>query len=89
MDFEWHDDKQEEVERLRGLTFHDVASVFADPNRLDWQDTRRDYGEERRKTSGLIETLVITVVHTMREDVCHIITAWPSNRKERKSYGTP
>lgn len=87
MKFDWDDDKRRRVEAERGLTLPDVAGVFADPDRIDWQDMRRDYGEERRKTIGAVSGRCITVVYTMRDEVHHIITAWPSSRQERKFYG--
>lgn len=71
----------------RGFDVRDTAAVFADPNRLDFEDTRRDYGEERRVTIGKALGRIFTVVYTMRGPVTWIITAWPSNRKEREYYG--
>lgn len=70
----------------RAFDLRDMAAVFADPNRLDFEDKRRDYGEERRITIGLALGRVFTVVYTMRGPVTWIITAWPANRKERQHY---
>jgi uncharacterized DUF497 family protein len=50
-------------------------------------DIRFDYGEERRVTIGRIDGSFFTVVYTLRGDVTWLITAWPSNRKERALYG--
>ena len=52
-----------------------MAAVFADPNRLDFEDTRHDYGEERRVAIGKALGRVFTVVYTMRGPVTCIITA--------------
>ena len=87
MQFDWDSAKDAENIRARGIAFQEAAGVFTDPQRLDWTDTRRDYGEERRKTIGQVGRLCLTVVYTMRGEVCRIITAWPSSRRERSRYG--
>jgi uncharacterized DUF497 family protein len=71
----------------RGFDLLEVAEVFADPKRLDFPDLRFDYGEERRVTIGMALGRIFTVIYTRRERVIWLITAWPSNRKERRSYG--
>lgn len=71
----------------RGFDLRDMAEVFADPNRLDLEDRRQDYGEERRVTIGQAIGRIFTVVYTLRGPVTWIITAWPASRKERNRYG--
>ena len=71
----------------RGIDFSVVSAVFNDRQRIDYADTRFDYGEERRLTIGRVEGSFFTVVYTMRGDVTWLITAWPSSRKERARYG--
>ena len=71
----------------RGFDLLDMAEVFADSRRLDFPDTRFDYGEERRVTIGRAMGRVFTVIYTVRGSVTWLITAWPSNRKERDRYG--
>ena len=85
--FDWDDVKDAQNVAVRGVSFADAAGVFTDPNRLDWVDLRRDYGETRRKTIGKVGDVYLTVVYTLRGEVCRIITAWPSSRKERSRYG--
>ena len=87
MEFDWDDAKDAQNVAARGLSFREAASVFADPDRLDWVDLRQDYGEIRRKTIGKVGSVHITVVYTFRDDLCRIITAWPSSRKERSRCG--
>jgi len=64
-----------------------MAEVFSDKHRLDYPDSRFDYGEERRITIGMALGRIFTVVYTMRGPVTWLITAWPANRKERARYG--
>jgi uncharacterized DUF497 family protein len=70
-----------------GIDFLVVSAVLDDRKRVDYADTRVDYGEERRLTIGKVEGRFFTVVYTMRGDVTWLITAWPSSRKERARYG--
>ena len=70
----------------RGFDLLDMAEVFGDRHRLDFPDLRFDYGEERRVTIGMALGRVFTVIYTARGAVVWLITAWPSNRKERERY---
>jgi len=63
-----------------------MSAVFDDENRLEFLDTRFEYGEVRRITIGRALGAVFTVVYTMRDPVTWLITAWPANRKERDRY---
>jgi uncharacterized DUF497 family protein len=71
----------------RGFDLLDMAEVFDDRHRLDFADHRYDNGEARRVTVGRALGRIFTVVYTMRGPVTWLITAWPSNRKERERYG--
>ncbi|MEA2873082.1 MAG: uncharacterized protein QOH67_3058 [Hyphomicrobiales bacterium] len=71
----------------RGIDLSVVSAVFDDRQRIDYADTRFDYGEERRVTIGKVDGDFFTVVYTLRGDVTWLITAWPSSRKERARYG--
>ena len=64
----------------------DMGAVFADPRRLDYPDDRFDYGEPRRIAIGSALGSTFTVVYTMRGPTTWLVTAWPSNRKERARY---
>ena len=53
--FEWDAKKAAQNVAKHGVPFEYAARVFLDPLRLDSEDTRRDYQEERRITMGKIE----------------------------------
>jgi uncharacterized DUF497 family protein len=53
---------------------------------LSWVDDRQDYGEERRVSLGLVEGEPFTVVHTEREGVTRLITAWKGGRDDFRRY---
>jgi uncharacterized protein len=45
--FEWDPAKSEATFRSRGFDFAFAAYVFLDPDRIEREDVRRDYGERR------------------------------------------
>jgi uncharacterized DUF497 family protein len=79
--------KRDAVLHARGFDLLGMAEVFEDHRRLDVADMRADYGEERRVTTGMALGRLFTVVYTFRGPVTWLITAWPSNKKERERYG--
>jgi len=80
--------KRASLLQARGFDLLDMAEVFGDRQRLDFPDWRFDYGEQRRVAIGRTLGRLFTVVYTLRGPVTWLITAWPSNRKERERYGT-
>ena len=69
--------------------FQDAAFVFADPFRIEREDTRQDYGETRYQTIGMVNEILLFVVYTPRgedEEICHIISARKAESRERKEY---
>jgi uncharacterized protein len=69
-------------ERKHGVPFLFATRVFLDPNRLEWADTRRQYGELRWITVGPIEGLQIAVAYTLRGDTIRLISARKAERHE-------
>jgi uncharacterized DUF497 family protein len=60
--------------------------VFLDPRRLDVEDTRRAYGEQRRLTLGHIEGRVYAVAYTVGGTVMRLISARKANEREQRRY---
>lgn len=52
------------------------------------EDTRFDYGETRYLTLGLLNGMVIVVVHTETEDVIRIISARKASKYEEINFYT-
>src|SRR3546814_18597584 len=69
------------------VAFEDAARVFFDPNRLDRHDGREDYGEDRFLTIGLVGTVELAVVYTVRGDSIRIISARKAESNERHEIG--
>ncbi|MGO9262201.1 MAG: BrnT family toxin [Bryobacteraceae bacterium] len=86
MQFEWDDRKAERNIAKHGIPFEYAARVFLDPHRLDREDTRRDYGEERRVALGKIEGRLLAVAYTPRGKVTRLISARKANERERRQH---
>ena len=85
--FDWELRKAVRNIALGRMSFEAAAELFKDPRRVDFEDNRFEYGEERRITIGAIEDRFYTVVYTMRGATTWIISARPAHRKERRRYG--
>ena len=74
------------------VSFEEAATIFADPEGLDWQDLTHSNHEIRYKRIGLsVERNIILAVYTIRrsqdaKETIRIISARPASRKERKAY---
>ncbi len=73
------------IQEERGLDFEDAVQVFAGTV-LTVPDDRKDYGEERYQTLGLLKGRLVVVVWTPRGEARHIITMWKANDRDRKRY---
>jgi uncharacterized DUF497 family protein len=84
--FEWDERKAAQNVVKHGVPFEYAVRVFLDPHRLDSEDTRRDYREERRLTLGRIERRLFAVAYTPRGNLIRMISARKANRRERRKY---
>ena len=90
MTFEWDTAKSTRTLRLRGFDFEFASLVFASTY-VEFDDTRREYGERRIVALGTADGIPLTVVFTDRVEptggvVRRLISARLSNRKERRQY---
>jgi len=74
----------------RGFDFEFASLTFA-ATYVEFDDTRRDYGERRVVAFGIADGISLTVVFTDRVEptggvVRRLISARLSNRKERRQY---
>ncbi len=89
MRFEWDADKAQHNRRKHQVSFEVAARVFLDPNRIETYDDRDNYGEDRWKTVGLVETQWLAVVYTLRgdqEETIRIISARRADESEKRAY---
>lgn len=86
MQFEWNDRKAAQNVAKHGVAFEYAARVFLDPHRLDSEDTRRAYSEERRLVLGKIEGRLFVVAYARRGKAVRLISARKANEREQRQY---
>lgn len=78
-----------------GVAFEEAATIFADLDALDWEDTSHSETERRSKRLGLSANgRILIAVYTIRrtadgKETIRIISARQASRKERKAYFRP
>ena len=83
--FAWDDEKAELNWKKHRIKFDDAAQVFADENRIDYQDEEHSDFEDRYITIGRVEK-VLFVVYTERGAVTRLISARKADKNERRDY---
>ena len=78
--------------KKHGVSFEEAATVFGDPEALDWGDPEHSQAEVRFKRLGTsVAGRILIVVYTPRKvkdgkEIIRIISARQTTRKERKAY---
>ena len=85
MDIEFDEAKRQETLLKRKLDMADAGLVLAGPT-LTFEDDRRDYGEQRYLTFGLLRGRMVLVCWTRRGDVYRIISMRKTNERETKAH---
>jgi uncharacterized protein len=85
VDFEWDERKRLQVLKERGVDIVYAALIF-EGDVLTRIDDRRDYGETRFISLGMVDDECFVVVHTQRQDFIRLITAWKGGRDDRYEY---
>ena len=85
MEIEWDESK-----RLSNLQKHRIDFIGAeklfDGYTITFEDEREYYGEQRFVTFGRLQSFVVAVVHTEREDNIRIISIRKATKHEERSY---
>jgi uncharacterized DUF497 family protein len=74
------------------VPFEEAATVFGDPDGLDWEDRAHSHQELRYKRLGVsVAGRILLVVYTLRrkadgKETIRIIGARQASRKERQRY---
>ncbi|WHI45055.1 BrnT family toxin [Microbulbifer sp. VAAF005] len=90
MDFEWDENKRQRNLDKHNIDFAVATEVFQDQERIETEDTREDYGEERIQVIGMARPGILFVVYTERNsgNSYRLISARRANRKERAIYNS-
>lgn len=90
--FSWDTQKAIANYEKHGIPFEEAATVFGDPDALNWADLAHSHSENRFKRLGRsIAGRILLIIYTIRKvkngkETIRIISARQSNRKERKAY---
>jgi uncharacterized DUF497 family protein len=77
--------KRKQTLAERGLDFERADEVFAG-HHFTMQDIRKDYGEDRCISVGLLDARMVVMVWTQRGKVRRIISMRKANEREIKKY---
>ncbi|MGH8190748.1 MAG: BrnT family toxin [Rhodanobacteraceae bacterium] len=86
MEIEFDPLKRAQTLQERGLDFADAGELFDGPIATR-PDTRRDYGEPRFQTLGLLDGHAVMVVWTPRGAVRRIISMRYAHEDEAQEFG--
>lgn len=90
MNWDWDGNKNQQNIRSHGISFETASRVFEDPFSMTIEDPY--WNELRRRTMGMIGTVVVVVIHTMPEYdergqlLGRIISARKATKHERRIY---
>jgi uncharacterized DUF497 family protein len=85
MQFDWDEEKRQEVIDKRGVDILYAALIFENQV-LVRPDDREDYGEKRFIALGYVEGEFFNVVYTPKGKRTRLITAWKAGRNGEKRY---
>ncbi|WEK04807.1 MAG: BrnT family toxin [Candidatus Devosia phytovorans] len=85
MDYEWDENK-----RRTNIEKHDVdvldAMLIFEQWVLTEPDDRFDYGEARYRSTSFVDRECYVVIHTNRNGIIRIISAWKGGQRDRQKY---
>ena len=90
--FSWDASKARINHEKHGVAFEEAATVFADPDGLDWEDPEHSRDERRYKRLGrtIAGRILLSVYPGRRtphgKESIRLISARQASRKERKTY---
>jgi uncharacterized DUF497 family protein len=85
MNFTWRESKRKSNLKKHGLDFADAEKVFAGPMAV-FEDMSEDYGEQRWIGIGLLDFLVVLVVHVEFDRSIHIISMRKAGSNETNLF---
>jgi uncharacterized DUF497 family protein len=81
----WDEAKRRRNVRIHGLDFVGAEAILDAPT-VTREDRRRDYGEKRLVTFGLLAAEVVVLVHVERDDDMQIISLRRAEKYEARYY---
>jgi uncharacterized DUF497 family protein len=85
MRFTWSESKRKLNIQTHSLDFVDAPRVFDGPT-FTFEDDRFDYSEQRFVTLGLLDGLVVSIVHTESTQQIRVISFRKATKHEQAIY---
>ena len=85
MRFTWSETKRKANLKKHGLDFAAAERMFSGPMVLI-EDKRRHYGEQRMIGVGLLEVMVVVVVHVESDDQIRVVSMRKADSDETDLY---
>ena len=85
-EFQWDDLKAAQNLAKHGVSFEAAKAIFKDPFAVEYVDDCEDYGENRLIIIGLVDSRLLVVAYTMRDEAIRIISARAAEPFERREY---
>ena len=85
MRFTWSEAKRKLNLLQHGFDFADAAKVFDGPT-YTYEDDRFDYSEQRFVTLGVLEGMVVSIVHTETPRQIRVISIRKATRHEQAIF---
>lgn len=79
--------KRQRALQERVLDFEDAAEIF-DGETFEFEDVRRDYGEQRMVSIGFLRGRMVMVGYVLRGSDRHVYSMRKCNAREIKRYST-
>jgi uncharacterized DUF497 family protein len=83
--FSWSETKRQLNIQTHGFDFVDAPRVFNGPT-FTYEDARFDYSEQRFVTLGLLEGLVVSIVHTESSRLIRVISFRKATKHEQAIF---
>ena len=83
MEYEWNEAKRQSNLEKHGVDIFVAALIFDGPT-ITKADSRRGYGEVRYRSIGMVDDTCYVVIHTDRDGVIRLISAWQGGRRDRR-----
>ncbi len=82
---DWDQRKRQSNLKKHGFDFADADQVF-DGVTFTYEDDRIAYGEQRFVTLGLLNGILVSIVHTEQSDHIRVISMRKATKHEREIY---
>ena len=82
---DWRETKRQTNLKKHGFDFADAKHVFSGVT-FTYEDDRFHYEEQRFVTLGLLQAVVVSLVHTEQDDHIHLISMRKATKREIEIY---